>query len=138
MKLFVTPGQDRYFLLPEDCSIPSGHMLLVSIDGERHVDAAAVRPYEATWEQVDSHVRDEVERNVTDAIDMLAAALRLTDGEQLSPTVLAERLGVTATSQRAASTLRDLAADVEAVAAAVTSGQPAIPRRLRQEGFGQE
>jgi len=122
--LLATPEADRFFLVPAGEALADGDLLLVTATGEeRRVAPDAVAPFEATREQARGHVRAEAQRAMDGVADALARALGVSGQEPPDLHDLADRLGV-AGGDRAATeaAIRALAADTQAVVAAIASG----------------
>jgi HPt (histidine-containing phosphotransfer) domain-containing protein len=124
--LYATPTADRFFRVPTPHELPTGDFLAVGIDGELRVEESALAPFEITKEQAEAHVRGEMERALAGVADTVARALGAAGREPPDLERLAERLGVRGGDKAAAgAALRGLADDMNAITAAVASGDPA-------------
>lgn len=69
--LYLTPAADRFFLVSAGYELSAGNFVVVSIPGaQQSVDEAALAPFEVSEEQVQAHVRTQVERLATRGIDL--------------------------------------------------------------------
>jgi hypothetical protein len=130
--LYLAPGTDRFFLLPAALELNSGDFLIASFTlQERHLDEAALTPFEVTREQAQAHLRAEVERAVATLADTIGRALGFAGaGSTKAPDLsrIAERLGLSPADVRrdpgaAEAALRSFAEDVQTVSAAIASGE---------------
>jgi hypothetical protein len=123
-RLLLTPGADRFFLVPGETP-PPGELEVISLDGETlKVDASAMVQHEVSEAEARAHLQERAQRAFTAVADVVGKAFGL--GGAADVRRVAERLGVAPGDPSAAqAALGRLADDLHAVSAAVASGTPA-------------
>ena len=146
--LYFTLSADRFFLIPQHEELSGGDFTVVSLNGEeRHVDIAAIAPFEVSEEQAQTYLHTQTEQAIAAFIDKLTTALRLgeADGET-RPDIhkVAEQLGLKQTRGQADPeatevALQHLVSDLRTVTASVTAadqhGLKAARKRLAARGL---